>query len=146
MILSLTNEEPTDIKRESSNILQSKISDIATIHMSFSALNLNAHVSVSWLHPYKEQKLVVIGEESMLVFDDTKRGLKKLAFYSHNVTYKDNIPNLNKAEVDFIKVTESEPLRNECKHFMDVVNTDLEPLTGGKEGLDVLKVLTAASF
>ena len=145
MILSLTDIEPTIVKRESSNILQSNISDIATIHMSFNA-NLNAHVSVSWLHPYKEQKLVVIGEESMLVFDDTKAWIEKLAHYSHTVTYKGNIPNLNKADVDFIKVPESEPLRNECKHFMDVVNTDIEPLTGGKEGLDVLKVLTAASF
>ena len=61
MVLSLTGEEPELVRTESSCILQPNIADTATVHMEFKSA-LKAHISVSWLHPYKEQKLVVVGE------------------------------------------------------------------------------------
>jgi len=145
MILSLAGEEPESIKTESSNILQSEIADIATIHMSFKS-KLKAHIHVSWIHPYKEQKLVVIGNKAMAVFDDTQPWDKKLALYPHNIDFVEKIPVLEKADVEYINVQESEPLRNECQHFVDVVLGRLEPLTDGSEGLRVLNVLSATSL
>ena len=53
---------------------------------------------------------------------------------------------LKKADVEYIKVSQSEPLRNECQHFLDVVSGNVSPLTDGREGLRVLKVLSAASL
>jgi len=145
MILSLIGHEPEVVRTESSKILQPDISDTATVHMEFNSA-LKAHVSVSWLHPYKEQKLVVIGGDAMSIFDDTKTWNQKLALYRHCVKSTGGLPNLEKAEVEYLEVPQSEPLRNECQHFLDVVSGDTEPLTNGGEGLSVLKVLSASSL
>ena len=145
MILSLTREEPELVKTESSCILQDNIADIATVHMEFKS-GLKAHISVSWLHPFKEQKLVVVGESGMLVFDDTLSWDKKLAYYGHKIGLSDKLPILNKSEIEYIKIEESEPLSNECRHFIDVVNQEITPITNGEEGLRVLNVLTAATI
>lgn len=145
MILSLAGQEPEMVRAESSCILQPDIADTATVHMEFKSA-LKAHVSVSWLHPFKEQKLVVVGQGGMAVFDDTKPWNEKLALYRHVVQATDGLPSLEKAEVEFLEVPQSEPLRNECLHFINVVSENVAPLTNGEEGLSVLKVLSAASL
>ncbi len=144
MILSLTGQSPELVRTESVNILSSNITDKATIHMEFQS-GLKAHISVSWLHPFKEQKLVVIGKSAMLVFDDTKPWEQKLALYRHKIDINGEVPSLEKSNVEYIKVCQSEPLKNECQHFSDVVNKGLVPLTDGEEGLRVLNVLSAAT-
>ena len=145
MILSLINNEPDEVSSESSCLLQPGIADIATIHMKFS-LGLNAHVSVSWLHPYKEQKLVVIGEKATAVFDDTKDWEKKLSIYHHVFNISQQKPNIEKSNVEYITVPEAEPLRNECMHFLKSIENDESPITDGQEGLRVLSVLKKASL
>ena len=145
MILSLAGQEPDTVRTESTSILQPDIADAAIVHMEFNS-GLKAHISVSWLHPYKEQKLVVVGKKAMAVFDDTKPWGEKLALYRHVVRSSGSLPSLEKAEVEYVEVSQSEPLRNECQHFVDVVSGDITPLTNGKEGLGVLNVLSAASL
>ena len=145
MILSLTGHEPDSVRTEYTSILQPDIADAAIVHMEFNS-GLKAHISVSWLHPYKEQKLVVVGKNAMAVFDDTKPWGEKLALYRHVVRSSGSLPSLEKAEVEYVEVSQSEPLRNECQHFLDVVSGDVTPLTNGKEGLGVLNVLSAASL
>ena len=145
MILSLTRQEPELVRTESASILQSNIADTATVHMAFMS-GLKAHISVSWLHPYKEQKLVVIGESAMVIFDDTQPWGQKLALYRHNIDLTCEAPDLGKSDVEYIDVAQSEPLKNECQHFIDVVNGHLTPLTDGDEGLRVLNVLSAATL
>ena len=145
MILSLAGQEPDTVRTESTSILQPDIADAAIVHMEFNS-GLKAHISVSWLHPYKEQKLVVVGKNAMAVFDDTKPWGEKLALYRHVVLSSGSLPSLEKAEVEYVEVSQSEPLRNECQHFVDVVSGDITPLTNGKEGLGVLNVLSAASL
>lgn len=145
MILALTGQEPEVVRTESSYILQPDIADTATVHMEFKSA-LKAHVSVSWLHPYKEQKLVIVGGDAMAVFDDTKPCNEKLALYRHSVTSHGGLPHLEKAAVEYLEVAQSEPLKNECQHFLDVVNENIVPLTDGYEGMSVLKVLSAASL
>lgn len=145
MILSLVGEEPEQVRAECSSVLHSDIADIATVHLAFKT-GLCAHVSVSWLHPFKEQKLVVIGEKGMAVFDDTRPWDEKLVLYRHLVKNIDGVPSEQKAEAEYVQVPKSEPLNNECQHFLNVVNGNLVPLTNGEEGLRVLKVLSAASL
>ena len=145
MILSLTGQEPEMVRTESSCMLQPDIADTATVHMEFKSA-LKAHVSVSWLHPFKEQKLVVVGQGGMAVFDDTKPWAEKLALYRHVVQTTGGLPSLEKAEVEYLEIPQSEPLRNECQHFLNVVSENVAPLTDGDEGLGVLKVLSAASL
>lgn len=145
MILSLTGQEPRSVRTESSNILQSSVADTATVHLEFQ-FGLKAHISVSWINPCKEQKLVVIGESAMIVFDDTQPWDQKLALYAHGIDLSGDLPHLDKSEVQYVDVAQSEPLKNECQHFLDVVNGHLTPLTDGGEGLRVLNVLSAATL
>jgi predicted dehydrogenase len=144
MILSLTGQEPEYVSTNATSILQKNIADTATIHLQFKS-GLKSHISVSWLHPYKEHKLVIVGQSAMLVFDDTKSWHEKLALYSFKVVSSKNLINLQNSNVQYVKITEEEPLKNECQHFIDVVEKDIQPLTDGAEGLRVLKVLSAAS-
>jgi UDP-2-acetamido-3-amino-2,3-dideoxy-glucuronate N-acetyltransferase len=145
MVISLAGVEPCSVRTESSCILQRKIADTATLHMEFSC-GLKSHVFVSWLHPYKEQQLVVVGESSMAVFDDTRPWGEKLALYRHVISFGDAPPKLERADAEFLEVTQAEPLRRECEHFADVVSGKTLPLTDGREGVSVLKVLSAASL
>jgi len=144
MILSLTNQEPELVSAHSTAILQDNIADSATIHITFQS-GLKSHISVSWLHPYKEQKLVVIGKKAMLVFDDTKPWNEKLCIQRYQVEINQGSPNLKKNDLEFIKVIEDEPLKNECQHFIDVINQNIQPLTDGSEGLKVVEVLSDSS-
>ena len=144
MILSLTGQEPEYVSTNATSILQKNIADTATIHLQFKS-GLKSHISVSWLHPYKEHKLVLVGQSAMLVFDDTKPWHEKLALYPYEVISSKNLINLQNSNVQYIKVLEEEPLKKECQHFLDVVEKDIRPLTDGSEGLRVLKVLSAAS-
>ena len=144
MVLSLAGAEPCSVRTDSACILQENIADTATLHMEFS-MGLKSHVFVSWLHPYKVHQLVVVGEDAMAVFDDTKPWSEKLAVYRHLVSPDDTPPKLEKADAEYIEVTQAEPLRRECEHFIDVVTGKALPLTDGIEGLSVVKVLSAAS-
>lgn len=145
MILSLIDSEPEFVRTESSSILQPHIADTAIIHMEFASA-LKAHVSVSWIHPHKEQKLIVIGQRSAVVFDDIKPWSEKLAVYHHVLISDKGTPVLDRAEVEYLAVAQTEPLRNECQHFLHVVSGSAAPLTDGVEGLRVLNVLSAASL
>lgn len=144
MILSLAGGEPSAVRAESHSVLQPKISDVVTVHLEFSS-DLNAHISVSWLHPEKEQKLVVIGERGMAVFDDTQSWPHKLALYSHRTEDFATSSQIVKGDKTFVALPEVEPLKEECAHFIEVVRGERNPITDGAEGLRVLRVLTAAS-
>jgi predicted dehydrogenase len=144
MILSLTKELPHKIRTDSSSILQKGISDLATIHLDFKN-GLKAHVFVSWLNPYKEQKIIAICKKGMLVFDDTMQWDKKLSLYKHIIELDDGMPSTIKADPVFINVEEDEPLKRECKYFIDLIDGNVKDRTDGTEGLRVLKVLTSAS-
>ena len=115
------------------------------INLTFES-GLKATASCSWLHPVKEQKLVIIGDKGMAVFDDTLDWENKLAVYKHYIDKSQVPPILQKAEVKFIQVEQLEPLRQECKYFLDLIEGHAPVKTGGEEGRAVLKVLTEASI
>lgn len=144
MILSLAGRDAKTVNCEASDILQCGISDTANIHITFED-GLKGHVFCSWLHPKKEQKLVVIGHKAMAVFDDTKDWEHKLAIYDHAIDMDETPPVPEKSEVRYEKVPQAEPLRAECQHFLDLIDGQADPLTDGAEGRRVLQVLAAAS-
>lgn len=144
MILSLAGEEVRSVRAEKIEILQSGIADIATLHLDFHS-GLNGQIRCSWLNPDKEQKLVVIGGLGMAIFDDTQPWEKKLAVYEHQIDLSETGPALTKAKPDYICVPESEPLKDECRYFIDLMAGRVEPRTDGAEAKSVLEVLMAAS-
>ena len=91
MVLSLAGEEPESVFATGGNYLHKKIADVTTTHLEFPS-GLRAHVFVSWLHPFKEQKLVVVGDKKMAVFDDTQPWEEKLLLYPHKIDWQNNAP------------------------------------------------------
>jgi predicted dehydrogenase/acetyltransferase-like isoleucine patch superfamily enzyme len=143
MILALTGEEPESVLATGGNYLHRRIADVTTTHLDFPS-GIKAHIFVSWLHPFKEQKLVVVGDRKMAVFDDTKLWAEKLLLYPHEIKWENNIPVPAKAESERVVVPENEPLRLECEHFLRCISNGERPLTDGQEGLRVLKILNAS--
>jgi UDP-2-acetamido-3-amino-2,3-dideoxy-glucuronate N-acetyltransferase len=145
MILSLAGEEPVSVHATGGNYLHKRIADVTTTHLEFPS-GLKAHIFVSWLHPFKEQKLVVVGDRKMAVFDDTQVWEDKLLLYPHQINWKDNAPVPVKGEPERVDIKQDEPLKLECRHFLECIATGKTPLTDGNEGLRVLKILKAAQL
>jgi UDP-2-acetamido-3-amino-2,3-dideoxy-glucuronate N-acetyltransferase len=142
MILSIAGEDPEHVLATGAYYLHQRIADVTTTHLEFSS-GLRAHIFVSWLHPFKEQKLVIVGERKMAVFDDTKPWADKLHLFSHTIRWQNNLPVTDRGEPERLAVPESEPLSRECEQFLHSIRTGEKPCTDGREGLRVLKVLNA---
>lgn len=142
VILGLVDEMPISVQAQGGNYLHARIADTTVSCFRF-ASGVKAHVFVSWLHPFKEQKLVVVGDRAMAVFDDTAPWDRKLALFPHSIHWSGNIPVADKADVSYIQLHEQEPLRRECAHFIDCIARRTRPRTDAQEGLRVLSVLKA---
>ncbi len=144
MILSLANSAIKDIYCHSSSKLQHDVADNIICSMNFTN-GIQAHIFCSWMNPFKEHKLVLMGSKGMIVFDDTKQWNEKLCFYNHNFDVTKSPPVFKKEDPSYILVEEKEPLKEECKHFVDVVKKEIQPLTCAEEGKRVLSILSMAS-
>ena len=142
IILSLAGEEPSYVDSVGSNFLHARIADVTMTNLKFPS-GIGAHIFVSWLNPFKEQKLVIVGGNGMLVFDDTEPIETKLVLYPHTIDWQNGLPVPNKAESVPIDLKDiwDEPLKAECKAFLSAIATNTAPLTSGEEGLKVLKIL-----
>ena len=143
MMLALCNEMPTQVSAVGHNYLHKQLADVTTTHLAFPS-GVNGHIFVSWLHPFKEQKLVVIGESTMAVFEDTQPWDRKIALYSHVIKWQNGVPVPEKSEPSFVGVEAKEPLREECRHFLHCIEKRENPVTDGSEGYRVLAVLQQA--
>ncbi|WP_447979334.1 Gfo/Idh/MocA family oxidoreductase [Candidatus Nitrospira bockiana] len=139
VILGLVDQMPASISAEGGNYLHQQIADITVTLLSFPS-GVKAHIFVSWLHPFKEQKLVLVGDRKMAVFDDLEKK-DKLLLYPHSIDWKHQIPVANRADAQPVEVDKQEPLREECLHFLECVRTRRRPRTDGEEGVRVLSVL-----
>jgi UDP-2-acetamido-3-amino-2,3-dideoxy-glucuronate N-acetyltransferase len=140
VILALLNETPNTVSCQGGAYLTRDVFDVTLSQFEF-ASGVHAHIFVSWLHPFKEQRLVVVGSEKMAVFDDTAE--HKLVLYPHKVEWKNRVPIAVKAKGEIVALESLEPLKVECQHFLDSVVSRKSPVTDGHEGLRVLSVLDA---
>jgi Predicted dehydrogenases and related proteins len=141
VILSLVNEDPVKVTAFGGTYLQKGICDTTLTTLRFRK-KLKAHIFVNWLHPFKEQKLVVIGTKNMAVFND--RIEDKLVLYPHKVKWVSGLPVAAKAPHKVVSISSEEPLKKACAHFMECVRLRKTPLTDSKEALRVLRVLASA--
>jgi len=141
VILYLLNEMPQEVWAHGGNYLSPNITDVTVTNLDFPS-GAKAHIFVSWLHPYKEQKLVIIGDKKMIMFDDVSSE-DKLFEYSHKIDWIDRVPVPRPEEVKPIKLEMEEPLKKECEHFIDCIASRKTPKTTGKKGLQVLEILEA---
>ncbi len=144
VMLRLAGGMPSEVHATGGYFLHPKIADSTVTHLSWES-GLRAHIYVSWLHPFKEQRLVVVGQDAMALFDDTLPLDQKLVLYRHGVDWKDGVPVPRKAEPEAVPLANDEPLRCEMQAFLDACAGTGGPLyTDGQEGMRVLRVLDAA--
>jgi UDP-2-acetamido-3-amino-2,3-dideoxy-glucuronate N-acetyltransferase len=141
-ILSLLNEFPEVVSAQGGAYLSTSVADTTLTTCRFPS-GVMAHIFVSWLHPFKEQKLCVIGDRNMAVFDDLSQE-NKLVLYPHTVEWIDRTPVAKKNGGIPVEVSVCEPLKEECQHFLDCIRDRRSPLTNGESALRVLQVLGAA--
>jgi len=140
VILLLLGEMPQEISAHGGYYLHPDIADVTLTNLGFKD-GVRAHIFVSWLHPYKEQKLIVVGDKKMALFDDANPK-DKLVLYSHEIEWIDRKPLPHQRHPQVIDVPSDEPLRAECQDFLDCIRTGRKPRVDGHKGLQVLKVLS----
>ncbi len=143
MILGLVCDPIKKVEATSAECLTDTNSDITNIHLEFQT-GVKAHIFVSWLNPFKEQKLTVIGDKAMAVFDDTLDWDQKLQIYNHEAKVDGQLSMVKKAEPQSVSLAQEEPLKNECKHFLDCIINGKQPITDSNEAIQVLSILSQA--
>ncbi len=143
MLLALFGEEPVNVNGAGGAYVTPEVEDEFRLDMTFRD-GRRAHVFASWLHPFKEHRLVVVGENAMAVFEDSLPGPDKLRLFRHQIDTSGRAPEPRKAEPEFVPYPASEPLRNECQHFLDCCAGKTRPRTDAAEAIAVLRVLVSA--
>ncbi|MBI2830689.1 MAG: Gfo/Idh/MocA family oxidoreductase [Chloroflexi bacterium] len=139
ILLLLGGEMPHEVSAHGGYYLHQDIADVTVTTMSFRS-GARAHIFVSWLHPYKEQKLVVVGDRKMAEFNDTAQN--KLLLFSHEIEWIDRKPVPHRKEAEAIEVSSEEPLRRECQNFIECIESRKKPKTDGRKGVQVLEILS----
>ena len=142
VILRLLGQSPIEVSASGGSYLTQDVADVTVSNLRFSN-NCRAHIFVSWLHPYKEQRLVVVGDKKMAIFNDVNAFGEKLQLYPQRVEFDGTLPILKKENAEFIEHDDTEPLLEECVHFLECMKSGNKPLTCAQSGIEVLKVLHA---
>ena len=144
MVLSLLDSMPVKVKANSFNFLDQNNEDMVNLDLYFND-NVSANISVSWVHPFKDHCLTVMGSNGSIVFNDTNDWNKKLLLLKSSIEKNRNNIELIKKDEEYIKIDELEPLQEECKHFINIIqDTNLSARTDGYEGLRVMNILKLA--
>lgn len=143
IIQFFTETRPLSVAAFGAQFLQNRIEDTTLTYLKYPD-NVHAHIFVSWLHPFKEHRVVVTGDEGMLVFEDSLQK-DKLKFYHKGFHRTEN--GLEKFDGDFetIPFADLPPLAVEHKHFYECVRLGNTPLTDGVHALEVLEILEQAT-
>jgi UDP-2-acetamido-3-amino-2,3-dideoxy-glucuronate N-acetyltransferase len=133
MILSLIGEMPYQISAVGSNHLPHTQTDACMLNLNFHR-NIQAFVFSSWIHPFKEQKLTIVGNQGMAIFDDCQPWETKLKVFNSKTSTGEYLP-----------IAPAEPLSKECTHFLNCISQGITPLTNSLEGINVTTILESAT-
>jgi predicted dehydrogenase len=137
-------EKPKKIHSNGIDILQDGIHDTSVTTFDYNGKRMG-HIFVSWLHPFKEHRFVIIGSEGMLHFEDSSNG-KPLLYYDNRAEFKNLVPKPLKGEIKQIHYSHQKPLFNELKYFISNLNSKKVGISSGEDGLEVVKILEQASM
>ncbi len=143
MVLGLAGAAPEKVLAWGRDFFQPGIADVSALQLHF-ASGLTAEIRASWFHPEKEQKLVVIGDRAMAIFNDTADWDNKLQIVDFAINWQGSRPKAVRQETEIVGVPKGEPLRAEMQHFLDCIRTGTTPRTDAAEANGVLAVLEAA--
>lgn len=141
VMLRLVGRMPEIVAAHGSHILGTPRADAVVARLMF-ADGVEGHILSSWYHPVKEQRIMVVGDRGMALFDDLSPD-RKLCFYNEYVRWNGENPELVRSEPEVSVLAAEEPLRRECQAFLDAMYSRRSPLADGRSGLRVLCVLDA---
>jgi predicted dehydrogenase len=148
LIVYLLDKRPNRVSAVGQAYLQKGIADVSFVTLHFPDDTL-AHIHTSWLDPHKDRNLTIVGSKKMVVFDDTQP-TEKIKIYDKGVdtgtdyaTYGDYL-SMRTGDIVIPKIDTSEPLAQECRHFLESVQHRTQPRSDGASGLEVLRILEAA--
>jgi UDP-2-acetamido-3-amino-2,3-dideoxy-glucuronate N-acetyltransferase len=138
-----TDSYPDEIIAKGSSFLQKGIHDYTITQLKYPT-NVEGHIFVSWLHPFKEHRLVVIGSEAMITFEDSAEG-KPLKLYSKKYNFKNGLPEKIDGPVDIVEYENKMPLTEELYYFTKHLNSKKLAIANAQHALEVTKILVEAS-
>ena len=139
-ILLLVKRTPVSVATTGGDYIEDGAIDVSMNTLDFGG-GLKALLFLSWLYPYKERKLVVIGDKGMAVFDDV--GKDKLTLYPNIVAWRQGRPLTKMEDGQVIAVDDIEPLRLECQDFIHCIVSRDKPRVSTARAIQVLRLLTA---
>jgi len=149
IILHLLGREPRSVSAVGASHVNPAVEDIAVLTLQFSD-DLVAFVQSSWLDPDKIRKMTVVGSKKMMVYDDVQPA-EKIRIYDKGVekpkhydTYAEFAYSYKYGDTLIPKIEGTEPLRTQLSHLIECIRDDKTPLSDGKSGLHVVKILEAA--
>jgi predicted dehydrogenase len=150
IILHLLEETPLSVGCQGSCHVARNVEDITTMYLTFRN-DCCAMVQNSWLDPKKVRQMTVVGSRRMIVYDDTEP-LEKIKIYDarvetppHYDTFAEFTYSYHHGDVYIPFIKQDEPLKMEMRHFIECIREGIQPITGGPEGLEVVRILEAAS-
>ncbi len=139
----LTGSAPKEIQAIGSSFLQKGIPDSTITHFKYPD-SVEAHIFVSWLHPFKEHRLVIIGSEAMISFEDSAVD-KPLKHHLKRFDFTNGVPEKVDGPEQLIPYSSKMPLTAEIEYFLDHLNGKRLKFSNAKQGLEVVKVLVESS-
>lgn len=145
----LLGQDPTSIAAQGAASIFPGKHDIAHVHLTFPD-DVLAHIHVSWLDPCKVRRITVVGSRKMVIYDDVET-LEKIRIYDKGVealpytdTFGEFQCSYRYGDIVIPHIRFTEPLRQECQHFLDSIRNGTEPRSSGRVGLQVVKILEVA--
>ena len=138
-----TESYPEAIYATGSTFLQKGINDSTITQLKYPN-GVDGHIFVSWLHPFKEHRLVVIGSEAMLSFEDSSEG-KPLKLYAKKFDIEQGIPEKIDGPVTLIEYEQKMALTEELQYFVDHLDQEKPAISNGQHAYEVIKILVEAS-
>jgi len=150
IILHILDEFPTAVNCQGNDNVTKGIEDVTNMSLAFRN-NRFATIQSSWLEPRKVREMTIVGTRRMILYDDVQT-LEKIRIYDvrvdrppHYDTFADFHYSYHYGDSYIPKITQEEPLKAECQHFLDSIANGTKPLTSGREGLNLVKILEASS-
>jgi len=142
----LLDSTPLWVSAVGAKVLRGRQEDVGFVSLGYPD-DIVAHIHVSWADPNKAREVVVVGSESRIVFNDLN-GVEQVRVFEKGVAieaepanYGEYRFNIRDGDITSPRIEISEPLKNQCRHFVECVSERRRPLSGGVEGRDVVRIL-----
>ncbi len=150
IILYVMGESPLSVNCRGSAHVTRGVEDVTSMSLHFSK-NRSAMVHSSWLDPRKVREMTIVGSKRMIVYDDVAP-LEKIRIFDvrverppHYDTFAEFQYAYHYGDMYAPYIKQEEPLKAECQHFLDCIRESKAPLSGGAQGLELVRILEAAS-